>query len=76
MTEPAEFIKEGIRDINATHGTEFHIGQGVTYDAGKGRGRRGAMITGAQDGFLKIQRDGDAYEYGALWNPDEIKAES
>lgn len=53
----------------------FTLGQVVSYDAGKGRGRRLATITGHEDGFLKIMRDGDNYEYGALWDPGDILPE-
>ena len=62
-----------LEELNRLHGTDFELGQTVTYDAGKGRGRRGAIVTGAEDGFLKLMRDGDNYEYGALWEPGDIQ---
>ena len=69
-------LSSGIGKINRIHGTDFTLGQVVSYDAGKGRGRRLATITGHEDGLLKIMRDGDNYEYGALWNPGDIHPEN
>lgn len=65
-------LSSGIEEINRIHGTDFTLGQVVSYDAGKGRGRRLATITGHEDGFLKSMRDGDNYQYGALWDPSDI----
>ena len=69
-------LSSGIGEINRVHGTDFTLGQVVSYDPGKGRGRRLATITGHENGFLKIMRDGDNYEYQALWDAVEIHPEN
>lgn len=65
-----------IEEVNRIYGTNFQLGQVVSYDAEKGRGRRLATITDAEDGFLKLMRDGDRYEYQALWDAVEIHPEN
>ena len=68
--------RERIERANRIHGTDFQLGQVVSYDAGKGRGRRLATVTDGCDAFLKIMRDGGAFEYGALWDPGELRHEA
>lgn len=62
-----------IDEANRLHGSDFRIGQVVSYDANKGRGRRLATITDGEDGFLKIMRDGENFEYQALYEPGDLK---